>query len=157
LRLGSKASVHFTAFRELLWYVWEIAADGRPTEVLGDKHGGRHYYFEHLVDTFPDTWIDRGVEGPSLSRYQLRDRDRRMTVSLSPRADGNNGLVALASIVSKTVREVWMDVFNAYWTVRVQGLEPTAGYPVDAARFREVIEPVALAAGLGIDLWWRRK
>ncbi|MGZ3356699.1 MAG: hypothetical protein ACXVBO_17820, partial [Isosphaeraceae bacterium] len=155
--LGSKASVHFTAFGELLRHVWDLAADGRPTDVQGDKHGGRHYYLEPLVEAFPETWIDRGIEGPALSRYQIRDRGRSMSLSFSPRADGNNGLVALASIVSKTVREVWMDVFNAYWTVRVQGLLPTAGYPVDAARFRRAIEPIALAGGLDPDLWWRRK
>jgi len=155
--LSSKASVHFTAFGELLRHVWELAADGTPTDVQGDKHGGRHYYLEPLVAAFPETWIERGVEGPELSRYQLRDRGRRLSLSLSPRADGNNGLVALASIVSKTVREVWMDVFNAYWTVRVQDLLPTAGYPVDAVRFRRAIEPIALAGGLEPDLWWRRK
>ena len=155
--LGSKASVHFTAFRELLRQVWDLAADGRPTDIQADKHGGRHYYLEPLVEAFPDVWIDRGVEGPALSRYQIRDRVRGISLSLSPRADGSNGLVALASIVSKTVREVWMDVFNAYWTARVRGLLPTAGYPVDAARFRRAIEPIALAEGLDPDLWWRRK
>jgi hypothetical protein len=155
--LGSKASVHFTAFGELLRHVWDLAADGTPTDVQGDKHGGRHYYLEPLVQAFPETWIDRGVEGPALSRYQIRDRGRSLSLSLSPRADGNNGLVALASIVSKTVREVWMDVFNAYWMVRVQDLLPTAGYPVDAVRFRRAIEPIALAGGLDPDLWWRRK
>jgi hypothetical protein len=155
--LGSKASVHFTAFRDLLRHVWELAADGRPTDVQGDKHGGRHYYLEPLVATFPETWIDRGVEGPALSRYQIREQDRSMSLSLSPRADGKNGLVALASIVSKTVREVWMDVFNAYWTVKVRGLKPTAGYPTDAVRFRRAIEPIARAGGLDVDVWWRRK
>ena len=39
-----------------------------------------------------------------------------------PRADQGDGLVALASIVSKTVRELWMDVFNAYWCRRIPGL-----------------------------------
>jgi hypothetical protein len=157
VRLGSKASVQFTAFRELLCDVWELAADGRPTDVQSDKHGGRHYYFEPLVASFPGTWIERGVEGPALSRYTVRGSGRCMSLSLAPRADGQNGLVALASIVSKTLREVWMDVFNAYWTGRVQGLSPTAGYPVDAARFRLSIEPIAQAAGLHLDLWWRRK
>ncbi len=155
--LGSKASVHFTVFRELLGHVWELAFDGRPTDIQGDKHGGRHYYLEPLMNAFPDTWIDRGVEGPALSRYHIRDRSRSISLSLSPRADGTNGLVALASIVSKTVREVWMDIFNTYWTSRVPGLKPTAGYPVDAARFRRAIEPVALAGGHEPDLWWRRK
>src|SRR5208337_5395177 len=89
--LGSKASVHFTAFVELLRHVWDLAADGRPTDVQGDKHGGRHYYLEALVEAFPDTWIDRGVEGPALSRYQVRDRGRNMSLSFSPRAEVTTG------------------------------------------------------------------
>ena len=108
---------------------------GRPA-FEGDKHGGRHYYLEPLYEGFPDAWIDRGPEGPELSRYTIRVPGRTMSLSLSPRADGTDGLVALASIVSKTLREVWMDAFNAFWTSRLPGLKPTAGYPVDAARFR---------------------
>ena len=156
-RLESKARVHFTAFRELLQLAWDMAGDGRPTAVSSDKHGGRHYYLEPLIEAFPDIWITRGPEGPDLSRYTLRAPGRTLGLSLTPRADGANGLVALASIVSKTVREVWMDVFNAFWTSRVAGLRPTAGYPVDAARFRRSIEPLARAQGLDPDLWWRRK
>jgi hypothetical protein len=155
--LGSKARVHFTAFRELLHFAWEQAGDGMPTYLECDKHGGRHYYLQSLVEAFPDTWIDRGVEGPELSRYSLRAPGRGMTVSLSPRADGSNGLVALASIVSKTAREVWMDAFNAYWTRRIEGLRPTAGYPVDATRFRRAIEPLARTLRLDPRLWWRNK
>jgi hypothetical protein len=65
--------------------------------------------------------------------------------------------VALASVVSKTLREHWMDSFNAHWAARVPGLKPTAGYPVDAARFRSVIEPLCLERGLELDLWWRSR
>ena len=49
-------------------------ADGRTTFVTGDKHGGRHYYIEPLSQAFPDAWIDRGPEGPDLSRYTIRER-----------------------------------------------------------------------------------
>jgi hypothetical protein len=154
---GSKAKVHFAAFRELVHLAWELAGDGMPTHLESDKHGGRHYYLEPLIEAFPDTWIDRGVEGPELSRYSLRAPGRRMMVSLSPRADGANGLVALASIVSKMVREVWMDCFNAHWARRIEGLRPTAGYPVDAARFRREIEALAESEGLEPDSWWRKK
>jgi hypothetical protein len=156
-RLGSKAMVHFTAFRELLELAWDMAGDGRLTVVASDKHGGRHYYLEPLVEAFPDIWITRGPEGPDLSRYTMRAPGRTLGLSLTPRADGTNGLVALASIVSKAVREVWMDVFNTFWTSRLAGLRPTAGYPVDAARFRRSIEPLARAQGLNPDFWWRRK
>jgi hypothetical protein len=154
---GSKAAVHFEAFDRLLKQIWDRAADGRATFVKGDKHGGRHYYLKPLSQAFPDAWIDRGPERPDLSRYTIRDRTRRLELTLMPRADQSDGLVALASIVSKTVRELWMDVFNAYWRGRIPGLRPTAGYPLDAGRFRQAIEQLALAEGHDLAHWWRVK
>jgi ribonuclease HII len=156
-RSGSKARVHFGAFARLLDWLWEMARDGVETHVASDKHGGRHYYLDLLYEAFPDTWIDRGPEGAELSRYTIRDRDRRMTLGLAPRADADDGLVALASIVSKTLRERWMTVFNAHWIARIPGLAPTAGYPGDAARFRAAIEPHCAARGLELAVWWRAK
>jgi len=154
---GLKSAVHFEAFERLLRVAWDRAADGVVTLVCGDKHGGRHYYFPLLSRSFSDAWIDRGAEGADLSRYTIRDRTRRLELSLVPRADQTDGLVALASIVSKTVRELWMDAFNAYWRARVPGLRPTAGYPVDAKRFRSEIETAAAAEQRDPALWWRAK
>ncbi len=154
---GLKSAVHYTAFEQLLRMVWERAGDGALTQVLGDKHGGRHYYLPELSQSFPDVWIDRGPEGAKLSRYTLRDRRRRLELSLMPRADKNDGLVALASIVSKTIRELWMDAFNAFWLARVPGLRPTAGYPEDAMRFKAAIEAAAAALNHDQALWWRTK
>jgi hypothetical protein len=156
-RADSKARVHFAAFARLLAALWDRAGDDGATHVCSDKHGGRHFYLEPLVEAFPDAWIDRGPEGPALSRYTLRGAGRRLDLSLVPRADAGDGLVALASIVSKTVRELWMDVFNAHWTSRIPGLRPTAGYPTDAARFRAAIEPDCRARGLEPCLWWRAR
>lgn len=154
---GSKAEVHFDAFARLLRSAWDRAGDGIPTFVTGDKHGGRHYYLGPLSRVFPRTWIDRGVEGPAASRYAIHNDRRRLELTLLPRADMGNGLVALASIVSKAVRETWMDGFNAYWCDRVTGLRPTAGYPVDARRFRRAIEAAAEAEGLDPSQWWRER
>jgi hypothetical protein len=155
--LGGKSHVHFAAFARLLRRVWERAADGVATSVIGDKHGGRHYYLGPLSQAFADAWIDRGPERADCSRYTLRESGRRVELSLVPRADRGDGLVALASIVSKTVRELWMDGFNAYWCARVPGLRPTAGYPVDAHRFRRAIEAIAATAGCDPACWWRIK
>lgn len=155
--LDSKARVHFRAFAHLLAELWACAEDGVETVVRADKHGGRHFYLEPLVSAFPDVWIDRGPEGPELSRYTLRGAGRRLTLSLAPRADADDGLVALASIVSKAVREHWMDAFNAHWTARLPELRPTAGYPNDAQRFRQVIESECLARGFAPELWWRER
>ncbi len=156
-RTGSKAKVHFDAFARLLTDAWQRAADGVETIVTGDKHGGRNFYYDPLADAFPEVWIDRGVEGPDLSRYTLRSAGRRLEVSFRPRADAGNGLVALASIVSKTVREHWMDAFNAHWLSHIPDLKPTAGYPVDAARFRLAIEQICRERGLDPSRWWRTK
>ena len=48
--------------------------------------------------------------------------------------------VALASMLCKYLREVCMRQFNRFWEKHVPGIEPTAGYPVDAKRFYEAIQ-----------------
>ena len=156
--LGSKALVHFRAFARLLAHLRSTTPEGQDVSIRGDKHGGRHFYADLLQAAFPGAEISRGPEGPDLSRYELIDpTGPRLTLSLVPRADAGDGLVSLASIVSKAVREHWMDAFNAHWLARCPGLRPTAGYPVDAARFRLAIEPRCLARGLSTRDWWRAR
>ena len=149
--------VHFRAFARLLGHVWGRVGDDLPASVLSDKHGGRHYYAPALSDAFPDAWLDRGPEGADLSHYTLRAGPRRLDLSLRPRADSADGLVALASIVSKSIRERWMDAFNAHWLARFPDLKPTAGYPGDSARFRAAIESACLERGLVPSIWWRAR
>jgi len=153
----SKAAVHFAAFAGLLGWLWAGSAAGDVTRVNSDKHGGRHYYLGPLAEALPDAWIEPGAEGPGLSAYTARSGRRRLELALRPRADAADGLVALASIVSKAVRERWMAAFNDHWTARVPGLRPTAGYPGDAARFRAAIEPECRARGLATERWWRAR
>jgi hypothetical protein len=155
---GSKAVVHFSAFAKLLTYLRATTPEGQDLAIRGDKHGGRHFYGELLEAACPDARVDRGPEGPDLSRYEiLGPTGQKLTLSLVPRADAGDGAVALASIVSKTLREHWMDAFNAHWLARIPGLKPTAGYPVDAARFRRAIEADCLEKGLTLADWWRAK
>ncbi len=44
---------------------------------------------------------------------------------------------------------------NRYWQSHVSDLQPTAGYPVDAKRYRSQIESKAMEMGHTIDQWWR--
>ena len=46
---------------------------------------------------------------------------------------------ALASMTAKYHRELCMRAFNAYWCDQIPGLQATAGYPVDARRFKRDI------------------
>lgn len=156
-RTSSKARVHFEAFARLLHAVWPADGTVAVTSVRSDKHGGRHFYYEPLVEIFPNAWVDRGPEGPALSRYTVRRDGRSLGLSLQPRADAADGLVALASVVSKAVREHWMDAFNAFWAARVPGLKPTAGYPLDARRFLEAVRPYCEGRGDDVSAWWRLK
>ncbi len=154
---GLKSEVHFSAFSELLLWIWNLASDGLSTFVTSDKHGGKHYYLPALCAAIPEAWIDRGDEGADLSWYRIRAGARSLELRLEPRADRTDGLVALASIISKAVRELWMDVFNGYWCGRLDGLRPTAGYHTDASRFRREIEALALAENCDPVVWWRNK
>jgi len=154
---GSKALVHFAAFARLLAHVRATTPGSQAVAIRSDKHGGRHFYGGLLAGAFPEARVDRGPEGPDLSRYELAGPGFRMTLDLVPRADADDGLVALASMVSKAVRERWMDAFNAHWLARIPGLRPTAGYPVDAARFRQAIAADCAARGLDPAGWWRAK
>jgi hypothetical protein len=152
---GSKATAHFRAFARLLQPIW--ATLDTPGHVICDKHGGRNFYLNPLADAFPNIWIDRGVEGPALSVYTLREDSKKLTMKFRPRADAESGLVALASITAKALRESWMDTFNGFWGSQIPNLKPTAGYPMDAARFRTQIEPIAERLDLQINTWWRSR
>ena len=63
--------------------------------------------------------------------------------------------VALASMVSKYVREVVMTQFNRFWQQHVPDLKPTKGYPVDAARFWTDIEPTVKKLKIAKSDVWR--
>jgi ribonuclease HII len=64
--------------------------------------------------------------------------------------------VALASMTAKYVRELAMRAFNAHWGRLAPGVAPTAGYPVDAGRWRREAETAVERAGVSWDEVWRR-
>lgn len=154
---GRKSRVHAAAFGRLLRWLWDAPGDGGTTIVRSDKHGGRHFYADLLEGALPGAEVQVVAEGPGLSRYVVGGERHRWVVEFAPRADADDGLVVLASILSKMLRERWMAAFNAFWSRRLPGLRPTAGYPTDARRFRAVIEPLACDLGLDTRTWWRAK
>ena len=96
-------------------------------------------------------------EGNLRSVYDVLGLAVEMRITIQPRADAEHFCVALASMVSKYVRELLMGEFNAFWLRHLPELRPTAGYPGDAARFFEAIRPVAATLGLAESALWRRK
>ena len=60
-------------------------------------------------------------------------------------------------MVSKYVRELAMAAFNRFWCQRLEGLRPTAGYPIDSHRFRGEIAALQKELGIADDVLWRER
>lgn len=74
-------------------------------------------------------------ESDTRSSYRLVRGERRCEIDFVTRGETRHFPIALASIYSKYVRELYMYVFNRYWSGRVAGLKSTAGYYTDARRW----------------------
>ena len=127
-----------------------------PIHITCDKHGGRNRYAALLQHHFPDEWIETQVESRSASRYQWGPPERRTEITF--RTQGEAELpTALASMSAKYLRELAMRAFNEFWNEKVPGLQPTAGYPVDAKRFRaEIADEQRKLSIDDRDLWRTR-
>lgn len=127
-----------------------------PVIVLCDKLGGRNNYRRELEEHFPDFIIEVVEESRALSRYWLFHEERQMEIRFQMKGEANIP-TALASIFDKYLRELSMCAFNDWWSVRVPGLVPTAGYPVDAKRFMSDIEEVLSREKIPESVLWREK
>ncbi len=96
-------------------------------------------------------------EGMLRSSYRVVGLGRDVVLTFQPRAESEHFTVALASMVSKYLREALMGEFNDFWQAQVPGLRPTAGYPSDAGRFLEDIRPAVTRLGLAESALWRKR
>jgi hypothetical protein len=58
-------------------------------------------------------------------------------------------------MTAKYHRELAMRAFNHFWCERVPDLKPTAGYPLDAKRYKKAISPLQTKLGIADDCLWR--
>lgn len=154
-RHGSKGAALAVAVVQLLraCLAHAPADDGL---VIIDKHGGRNFYAPILQELCPDAWVVPIQEGMT-SVYEVRWPQRVIRVILRPEADATSFEVALASIVSKYIRELCMEEFNAFWKTHVPNVKATAGYPGDATRFLADIRPTLERMKLPMDRIWRKR
>ncbi|MGH7177038.1 MAG: hypothetical protein ACREJC_06650, partial [Tepidisphaeraceae bacterium] len=73
------------------------------------------------------------------------------------KAEAQSMPVAIASMLSKYLREALMRRFNAFWKTHVPGLSPTAGYYVDGLRFLRDIQTKRRELGICDDLLVRSR
>jgi hypothetical protein len=155
-RSGNKARSLFESVSALLKWIAGCAAGGRFAAHV-DKLGGRDRYGALLAEVFPAARIEVIEEGRHLSRYGLSGDNLDGVVSFEESSEQKHLPVALASMYSKYLRELDLRLFNRFWQRRVPGLEPTAGYAVDAIRFLSLVRPAMLAEGLDPDVVVRIK
>ncbi|MEO8497121.1 MAG: hypothetical protein ABI614_18775, partial [Planctomycetota bacterium] len=154
-RYDSKGAVLSLATLEL---VRDALARHDDSHVLiqCDKHGGRNRYLAVLQTVFPDERINIISEGRASSVYHWVTPSRQIEIRFV--AKGESFLpAALASMTSKYLRELAMKAFNAFWQQQLPDLKPTAGYPLDAKRFKAEIEAVRKKLGIHDRTLWRVK
>jgi ribonuclease HII len=141
-RTRNKSVTLFGYTLELIDHMRNAHADG-DLDVIVDKHGGRMRYGQLLASGFWGEEIKVVKQTSVESVYELVGGRGRTRISFVEKADEKFFPVSLSSMLSKYVRELFMFLFNGYWTARVKGLTPTSGYPTDARRFLEQIRAAA--------------
>ncbi|MBC8351542.1 MAG: hypothetical protein H8E66_06115 [Planctomycetes bacterium] len=154
-RYGSKGSVLSLATLELVRDALDQHDDSNVL-IQCDKHGGRNRYLAVLQTVFPDERITIIRESRETSVYRWTSSNGRIEIRFT--AKGESFLpAALASMASKYLRELAMKAFNAFWQQHLPDLKPTAGYPVDAKRFKAEIETVQRKLNIDDRMLWRTK
>lgn len=119
-----------------------------------DRHGGRKRYLPMLLSVLGADWMDVVSETSTESLYAWKRESGTIWFRFS--VDGERRYpVALASIFSKLMRERSMQCVNAFWAKQQPGIKATAGYPVDAERFRKSTSEIRQRLGIGDDGFWR--
>ena len=119
--------------------------------VYVDKQGGRTRYRSFLQQCFGDWDLRIVAENEDGSIYEMNKEQLSWQVHFETKAESKHLPVALASIYSKYVRELFMELLNRYWAKQVPGLRATAGYYVDGKRFLADIGPTCKKLGTPMD------
>ena len=116
--------------------------------IFCDRQGGRCHYASLLQMMFEEWSLEIVSETPDYCHYRITRGEQVVPIIFAEKAEAKCISVALASMISKYLREALMDRYNLWWADQVPGIEPTAGYYGDGGRFLREIE--AKRAELGI-------
>jgi ribonuclease HII len=134
-----------------------MSAGEERARILVDRLGGRLRYREHLMNAFPGYEMAILEETKARSAYRLRDAGRFFEIEFVTGGDREHLPVALASIYSKYLRELFMGLFNGFWCKQIKGLTPTAGYYLDAHRWLREARPAIDRLGIDRSLLVRER
>lgn len=149
----NKSRALFSVTSRLLQHLWDRTDD--TSRVYVDRQGGRIRYLPSLQRSMGPCDFKVIREDESLSAYRITGGRKRMEVFFASGAEDSHLPVALASMVSKYVRELFMLMFNRFWGRHVEDIVPTAGYYTDGRRFFGQIQPAMERLALDTDLVYR--
>ncbi len=153
---GNKGTVLFRSCASLISGLWDACGDTIYLTI--DKQGGRNSYLDPLQEQFPTAAFRALEEGAKVSTYEaINAQKKKMTLSFVEKGEESCMAVALASLFSKYVRELFMRLENQYWLQCMPGLKPTAGYYEDAQRFLSQIAPLIREKAIREDILIRIK
>ncbi len=139
-RTQNKASVSMGLVLRLI----QRMADAWPAydmHIVVDRQGGREHYGAALMRSFEGRRLRIVEECESRSIYEMTSDSTRWRISFVVSGESHHLTVAAASVISKYVRELLMDSFNAWWLREMPEVRPTAGYFNDGLRFLNDIAP----------------
>ena len=148
LATRNKATALFGVTSRLIAYAFNTYAGkaDAPAWIVVDRQGGRIHYLRHIQRMFAGAAISVIEESDRRSSYFVEDDAHAARIQFVTDGEDKFLPVALASMASKYLRELFMELLNRYWAQRVKDLKPTAGYYVDGHRFLKDIA-AALADG----------
>ncbi len=122
-----------------------------------DKQGGRDRYGPVLAKRFLGSRLTVKHQDRRAGHYRVRHADGEFEVRFLMHGEKHSMPVALASMYSKYVRELYMRLFNEFWNTHVPGVKPTAGYAEDSKRFLAQVAPARERLGIPDDVLIRKR
>jgi hypothetical protein len=152
----NKASTTLGVTARLLGRGWALTERDRVVMYV-DRQGGRVRYQPILERLFPDASMKILHEDELQSIYQLRQGAREAEIHFSVGGEEKYLPIALASMISKYLRELFMMMLNGFWQGHVPDLAPTAGYYTDGRRFFQQIQPLLGDMNIDDTMMYRQK
>jgi hypothetical protein len=135
----NKASVLFsTGAIHLDYLIRNFGQQGLT--IFCDRQGGREHYGSLLRLMFDEWQLEVLEELDGQCDYRLHRGPHAVRIIFREKAEAQCLSTAMASMLSKYLREALMRRFNAFWATHLPEVSPTAGYYQDGARFLRDIE-----------------
>ena len=153
---NNKTRTLFDVTALLLDWIWKAAPPGL-LRIYVDRHGARKHYLSPLQRVFEGCTFKILCETDTTSAYRITAVGKEAEIHFCTDGEQKQLAVALGSMVSKYLRELWMEMLNTYWIAQVGDLAATAGYYTDGRRFYEQIGPEVRRLGVDHRLLYRSR